>query len=327
MNKCVLDEIQRQIDSGLIQGAVVKTNLNDETISAGIQAENIPMSENSRFDIASAGKPFTATCAAILAEKGMLDLDAPFTAYLPEHVLGKECPITLRDLAAHASGFDNSKPYCSADHVQFMEQLYAWQPAAPRRTTFCYSCGNYILLGKIAEKVSGMDLDTLARTLIWEPLGMTHTTWNAPGPGPFEVQHHLPTREPGVHNDEVCNRANIPLGNGSVFSTAGDLLLFLNDVVQCRKLPEASCRLMQQPEFQAGEKIRTFGWDMSPDGCPSTLSPKTIHHTGWTGQTLFADPQSGICGVVLTSRTGAREEALKGRMRIMDLIVQSADPR
>ncbi|MBR5078122.1 MAG: beta-lactamase family protein, partial [Victivallales bacterium] len=152
MNQLVFDEIQKQIDSGLIHGAVVRTNLSDETIALGIQAGSIPMTAESRFDIASTGKVFTAACIAMLAFKGQIDLDAPFTTYLPDHALGKNCTITVRDLAAHASGFDNSKPYCSADHAEFMRRLYAWMPVNPRRTTFIYSCGNFVLLGKIAEK-------------------------------------------------------------------------------------------------------------------------------------------------------------------------------
>lgn len=319
----VINEIQSQIDAGLIQGAVVKINSGRETLALGFQAGPIPMTEESRFDIASAGKVFTAACAAILAFRGKLDLDAPFTAYLPEHALGKECTITVRDLACHASGFDNSKPYASDEKERFMKQLCSWLPVNPRRSSFVYSCGNYVLLGKIVERVSGMDLDQLSRTLFWKDLGMIHTTWNAPGPGPLEVQHHHPVREPGEHNDEVCCRAGVPLGSGSVFSTAGDMLCFLTDVLQSNVLPRECCRLMLTPEFSAGEKIRSFGWDMSADGIPSTLSPRTIHHTGWTGQSIFVDPETGICGAVLTSRTGNWQEAKTGRLRIMDAMVRT----
>ncbi len=322
--RSVLNEIQRQIDSGLIQGAAVRTNRNTETIALGIQAGTIPITAQSRFDIASTGKVFTAACVALLALDGKINPDAPFTEYLPDHQLGKECTVTVRDLAAHASGFDNSKPYCSADHTDFMQKLYAWMPEAPRRSTFTYSCGNYILLGKIAEKVSGMDLDTLARKLLWEPLGMTRTTWLAPGAGPYEVQHHHPTRSPGIHNDEVCFLADVPLGSGSAFSTADDMFLFLNDIIQRKVFPAAYYDLILKPDFYAGEKIRSFGWDMSKDGRPDGLSEQTIHHTGWTGQSIFADPVTGICGVVLTSRTGDWDLAKEGRKRIMEQIIQTS---
>ena len=324
-DKIVLDEIHEQINSGLIQGAVVRTNLSENTISAGIQAGDIPMSAQSRFDIASTGKVFTAACVALLSLDGKIDLDAPFTEYLPEHILGKDCNITIRDLASHSSGFDNSKPYAADSAEEGMKQICLWRPVNPRRSTFCYSCGNFILLGKIAERVSGMDLDALSRKLIWDPLNMKDTTWNAPGAGPFEVQHHFPTRDPGLHNDDVCFRTNVPMGSGSAFSTAGDMFLFMNDIIERKCFPAAYYDLICKPEFYLdGKPCRTFGWDIRADVLPAGLSSHTIHHTGWTGQSLFADPETGICGVVLTSRTGDWNIAKSARCRIMDLMIQAA---
>lgn len=323
----VYDEIQNQIDSGLIQGAVVRTSLNTQPICLGIQSGTIPMDSSSRFDIASTGKVFTASCIALLALKGKIDIDAPFTEYLPDHCLNGKCDITIRDLAAHASGFYNDKPYKDSNHEEFMRKLYAWQPQVPRRTSFTYSCGNYILLGKIANKVSGMDLDSLARSLIWTPLKMKSTTWNPPGPGKHEVQHHFPDRAPGTHNDEVCFQANLPLGNGSAFSTAEDMFLFVRDIVERKTFPESFYDLICTPEFESNNKIRSFGWDMSPDGRPEGLSVHTIHHSGWTGQTVFADPATGFSGVVLTSRTGDWSEAKKGRIRIIEKIITSGKLR
>ena len=318
-----LTEMQNQISNGVIQGAVVRTSLNEVPLVCGIQSGSVPMSADSRFDIASVGKVFTAGCVALLSLKGEIDLDAPFTGYLPEHALGKDCSITLRDLASHASGFDNSKPYRQADHKEFMRQLYNMLPAAPRRSSFTYSCANFILLGKILNAVTGMDLDSLARQLLWEPLGMVNTTWNAPGPGKDEVQHHQPTRPGGEHNDDVCYLAGIPLGSGSVFSTAGDMVLFLRDIVEQKMFPGAYYDLIGKEEFRCNGTIRSFGWDMTPGARPAGLSDQTIFHTGWTGQSIFADPGSGFYGAVLTSRTGDWLEAKRGRIRIVEKILQA----
>ena len=57
------------------------------------------MTVRSRFDMASTGKTFTASCLALLVCDGLLDPDAPFTRYLPEHQLGHDCDITVRDLS------------------------------------------------------------------------------------------------------------------------------------------------------------------------------------------------------------------------------------
>ena len=173
-------EAQTQIASGLIQGAVIAV-AGGPAAAAGLQcvhpAEK-PMTVHSRFDIASVGKVFTAACCALLAADGELEPDAPFTRYLPEHVLGKSCNITVRDLAMHAGGFDNSKPYDSDDVEIFNRELFGKRPVRPRLEAFEYACSNFILLGKIAERISGTDLDTLARERIWKPLGMDRTQSN-----------------------------------------------------------------------------------------------------------------------------------------------------
>ena len=82
-------EALKQIENGLIQGAVFSVN-GGPVISLGkqcVKPVERAMTENSRFDIASVGKVFTAACCALLAADGKLDPDAPFTEYLPEHAL------------------------------------------------------------------------------------------------------------------------------------------------------------------------------------------------------------------------------------------------
>jgi len=104
------EEIERQMEQHLFQGCVCGT-IDKGPYAFGLQAQHpneIKMMPQSRFDIASVGKVFTASCCVIMHLKGKLDLDAPFTEYLPEHVLGKNCRITVRALANHASGFSNA---------------------------------------------------------------------------------------------------------------------------------------------------------------------------------------------------------------------------
>ena len=232
-------EALKQIDSGLIQGAVFTANGGMPVIAVGkqcIHPVERAMTERSRFDIASAGKVFTAGCCALLIADGKLDPDAPFVSYLPEY-WDKNSDITIRDLALHVSGFDNSKPYNSPDMEVFYHELFHKRPIRPRLEAFEYACSNFILLGMIAERISGMNLEDLARTRIWKPLGMNRTRWTAPGNGPHEVEHWFPNREPGNHNDDVCFNCGFPIGSGSCFSTAGDLLLFARDMLERGHFP------------------------------------------------------------------------------------------
>lgn len=315
------EEAQHQVDSGLIQGAVfARLDAPEDIIAVGNRTTHPPkpMTVHSRFDMASCGKTMTAGCCALLIHQGRLDPDAPFTEYYPEHALGRNCDITIRDLAMHVSGFSNDKPYHSSDRAVFFREIAKKMPERPRGEAFEYSCYNLILLGLILNRLTGKDLDTLAREMIWKPLGMSRTTWNEPGPGPDEVEHWDPNRPAGVHNDAVCLDCGFPLGSGSFFSTAGDMLLFLQDIAARKHFPAVYYDLITQCAYEKNGARRSFGWDMCEEHRPRNFSDKTIFHSGWTGQSIIVDPATGRGGVVLTSRMGDWNLAYAGRVRIME---------
>ncbi len=322
------------MDENLIQGCVCGT-LDKGPFTHGLQTlhpTETRMTPQSRFDIAAVGKVFTASCCALLHVNGKLDLNAPFTEYLPEHILGKDCKITLRALATHSSGFSNNQyhqtfgkeTYAGCTWDEFVHDLMNIKPVRESGTSFEYCCYNFTLLGLILNRITGKDLDTLSRECLWAPLGMTHTTWNEPGPGPNEVEHHFPNRPAGQHNDAVCKNINKPLGAGSAFSTYGDMLLFAKDMAEQTRFPKEYYNLLTTCAFQAdndhgsGFIRRSFGWDMSDYRRPLTFSEHSVFHTGYTGQTIAIDCERGKAAVVLTSRTGDWELAAQGRNRIID---------
>lgn len=327
-------ELRRQIDEGLFAGAVFADADEGPVIAEGRQCfieKQLPMTEKSVFDIASVGKTATASLAALLVADGKLDPDAPFTDYLPEHILAREhCAITVRDLATHSGGFDNSKPYWGeADYAKFLEKLYAKRPVHKRGEMFDYACSNFIYLGKIIEKLTGLDLDTAARKMLWGPLGMTHTTWN-PVPDDGNVVEFSPdtyagtgTRKIGDHNDLSCHQSPVPMGNGSIFTTAGDMRLYLSDMLHRRHFPKAYYDLLFAESFAKGGVRRTFGWDMPAENSPAMLHPdlgfsnSAICHQGWTGPAIIVDPERHFAGVFLGSKTGDYEKSKRGRMVVL----------
>lgn len=314
-------EARKQISDGIIAGAVFGTT--DGIAACGVQTKKPlrNMGNKSRFDIASVGKTFTASCCALLCCDGKLDPDAPFTKYLPEHKLGRNCKITVRHLATHSSGFDNSKPYCTQDKKKFFSALYNQMPVRNPREKYEYSCYNFILLGFIVERVSGMNLGDFSKKRIWQPLGMTNTQWNEPGDGEFEVEHYFPHRPAGRHNDTVCYYFGDPLGSGSCFSTCTDMLKFVDDIANRRKFTKEYYDLISTCQYQDGENCRSFGWDMTKSDIPKgLLGEHSIFHTGWTGQTIFANPETGKSAVVLTSRTGDWGKAVTGRKTIAEIL-------
>ncbi len=321
----VSDELRRQIAEGLMAGCVCGL-VGGPLYAAGERTRHpvsTPMTEDCIFDLASVGKTFTASLCARLAAEGRLDPDAPFTKYLPEHVLAKEnCAITVRDLATHTGGFDNSKPYILPDPAAFDRALFAKRPVRARDVAYEYACSNFIYLGKIVEHLTGTDLETAARTLLWNPLGMRDTCWHEIVGNPRAVETfangHLP---PGMHGDESTRVYPWALGNGSAFSTAGDMLKFADDLLTRRTFPKTYYDLLSTPCWEKDGKRRSFGWDMSAGlHRPFGWSAATIAHGGFTGNTIAVDPERGFAGVVLTSRTGDRLKAYAGHGRLLSLM-------
>lgn len=297
----------------------------------------LPVNVNSLYDLASVGKTQTAALCSLLAAEGKLDPDAPFTEYLTEHVLAKEnCRITVRDLATHSGGFDNSKPYMVADPVRMFEEIYRKRPVRPRGEKFEYACSNFLYLGLIVEKLTGLDLDAAAKKMLWGPLGMTRTTWNTVvGDGNVvefarSTYQGIGPRKIGEHNDYCCHLAPRPMGNGSNFSTCADMLRFVTDLLRRERFPQAYYDLQFTPSFEKGGVKRSFGWDMRAPAAHTELksgtpfSQRAIAHSGWTGPLILVDPELDFAGVVLGSQVAGKEKTMGPRMRIMEELLKNA---
>ena len=99
------------------------------------------------------------------------------------------------------------------------------------------------------------------------------------------------------------------LVRGAVFSTADDLVRFVRDLLTRRTFRSAVYDLLFGVAFEKGGARRSFGFDMSADLRPAGLSDRTIYHSGWTGQTICIDPETGFGGVLLTARCGDHARA------------------
>ena len=334
----VCAEMRRLVAQKLYRGLVCCSN-RVPVVAEGfrtLSSDGGPVTANSLFDLASVGKTQTASLCALLYAAGRLDPDAPFTEYLPEHVLAKEnCKITVRDLATHSGGFDNAKPYATPDPVKYFERLYGKRPVRPRGEKFCYACSNFVYLGLIVEKLTGLDLDAAARKMLWGPLGMAHTTWNTVVGNPDAVEfpestyrwcESDPPRRIGEHNDVCAHWAPRPMGNGSCFSTAPDMRRFCTDLLRREKFPKAYYDLLLTPSFAGDGHRRSFGWEMTApsssfsDWTPTRFSDAAVCHSGWTGPAIAVDPRRDFAGVVLGNRLAGKEDTMGPRMRLLDLM-------
>lgn len=306
----VREMLERDVADGLVRGAVFATadGLGPEAV--GERRPGAPMRTDSLFDVASVTKTFTATAAAILVADGRLDPDAPFTDYLPEHVLAREnCAISVRDLAAHVSGFDGGEAAkAGLDTPGCFRAAMRKRPVRPRGERFEYACYNLVLVGFVVERLSGLRLDAFCRDRVFAPLGLRRTRW-----GPVADDGNV-VRMPGAPavgaiSDWVARGAGVPLGNAGVFSTADDLTRFAQDLLARRAFRPEVYELLFGVAFEKGGARRSFGFDMSAKLRPAGLSDRAVYHSGWTGQTLCVDPGTGFGGVLLTARFGDHARA------------------
>ncbi len=326
----VQDELRRQVASRLIAGGVCATRGGLAWHDGLMRFDPpVPMRPDALFDLASAAKTFTASLCALLVADGRLDPDAPFTDYLPEHVLAKERHgITVRDLATHSGGFDNSKPYIVQDPIEFNRRLYAKRPVRPRGERYDYACSNLIYLGRIVERLTGMDLESAAAKMLWRPLGMNDTYWHNI-PGNARAVEAMQNGHPpiGFKGDEQARAYPAAMGNGAAFSCAADMMKFLDDLCERRTFPKAYYDLLFTPCFEKGGERHSFVWDMGADLRPRGWSAATVRHGGFTGVTVAVDPANGYAGVVLTNRTGDRMKGYEGHRRLLELMSGSCGSR
>ena len=329
-------EVQLQLDYHLIGGCVFCSTEHPEPVPMGTRLHaperKEPMPANALFDMMSVTKTIVATAAAQLVAEGKLDPDAPFTKYLPEHVLGPNCDITVRDLATHSGGFDNDRAYFGKKQ-SFVQDLMQKRPTWKRGERFHYACYNLILIGHILEHLEGKRLDAICKERIFDPLGMADTRW-WPVVGPDRARTVQIMRNPnfiGTCQDGLCQRYKKPQGNAGVFSTAADMLKFVTDILHRKTFKKEVYDLLYTPTFDNATGRRSWGWDMGPKARPAGWSAASIFHSGFSGQTIAIDPggsrscatanpDAGFAGVVLTSRTAEHGTGIICRKRVLSIL-------
>lgn len=291
------------------------------------KAKKFPMHTDAIFDLASVTKAVgTTTAVALCIDRGLIDPDAVFTNYLPGFTGTLKGAITVRDLARHISGFDNRKPYAATRHVT--ETILDFSPVRPPASKYEYSCGNFILLGLLVEKVTGRNVGDFSRDNVFGPLEMRHTYWmSVPNPDPQKVVRQAICGTLGVASDATARCAGVPIGNAGMFSTAEDLAAFCRMVLadgMNGKLRILSTKMIRLIETCPDERSPfAFGWRVNPKFNPPLLSAATLSHTGWSGNSVWIDPVQKKYVIVLTNRIGDHGAAGKARTRLaQDLLCE-----
>ncbi len=305
-------------------------------------ADAPPVTAGTLYDLASLTKVVaTTTMAMILVDEGRLDLDQPVMEILPGFQgPGKEA-VTVRHLLTHSSGLQAIAPLYKEikGKAAFAERIQAMDLEYPTGSRSVYSDPGIILLGEILEQAAGQPLEAFVRERIFEPLGMRDTLFRPPAElrsriAPTEID---PWRGRLIHG-EVHDENAFALGgvapHAGLFGTAGDLSRFaqmlLNGGISNgrRIVSRETVELFTRRAGIPGSD-RALGWDTkSAEGSSAgtLLSSRSFGHTGFTGTSIWMDPERQLFVILLTNRVHpSRENNLirEARPAVADAVVRA----
>lgn len=286
------------------------------------------MPRDAIFDLASLTKVIgTTTASEILYDRHLLDLDAPVVQYIPEFAgtPGHE-KVLVRNLLSHSSGLNSREVLWKQanDRAGIMRLIYAlpldWEPG----TRTQYRDYNMIVMGEIVQRITHEHLDRFLRHHVFRPLGMKDTGYN---PRPKLIQRIVPTEQDdvlrhrlvhGVVHDENAFLMGGVSGHAGLFSSGRDLSsfaqMYLNGgTYKGRRIVSAeTLSLFMKRQLSPAGTTRALGWDTPAKGSfPGDLAcSDAIIHTGFTGTSIYIDPQRDAFIILLTSRVNPTRQNL-----------------
>src|SRR5580658_398364 len=340
----VIDPIvQEAIRDGQIPGAVVLVGHDGQVIyrkafgERSLEPRREAMTVDTIFDLASLTKVVATTTAVMqLVQKGQIRVNEPVAKYIPEFGENGKEEITIRELLTHFSGLpqdlDLSQPWEGRETG--LRMAYAAKPSYAPGSRFLYSDVNFIVLGALVERVSGMPLQEFCEKNIFAPLKMAHTrflppaSW-APKIAPTQYDEHDQMLR-GVVHDPRARRMGGVAGHAGLFSTADDLATFAQALIDGRKIlsPLTVEKMTTPQQPPTATAVRGLGWDIdSPlsSNRGELLPVGSFGHTGWTGTSLWIDPTTNTYIIVLSNSVHPRGEgnAVSLRSKVATAIAAS----
>jgi serine-type D-Ala-D-Ala carboxypeptidase len=312
------------------------------------------LSTETIFDLASLTKPVaTTTMAAILYERGQLELDAPLIGTLPEFRSASDLrrdEVTFQMLLSHSSGLPAyEKLFLKArSREELLHTALATPLTADPGTRAEYSDIGFILLGLALERLSGEPLDVFCQREIFGPLAMSNTTFNPPEgirasiPPTADERVEATTGQQnprstfrnrliqGEVQDENASVLGGVAGHAGLFSTARDLAIFASALLQggIPILRPQTVALFTRRESAPAGTSRALGWDTpsAPSQSGKYFGSSSYGHLGYTGTSIWIDPDRQLSITLLTNRTSpdCSNQAIKQvRPKFHDAVVEA----
>lgn len=270
------------------------------------------------FDLASVTKAIATTFACMrLYEVGLLDLKQPIVEVLPEFSGSdpRRNRVTFEMLLAHSSGlpayvrlFETAR-----NKEQLLQQAFAVPLASVPDSSAAYSDIGFILLGEAIERLTGEPLDAYCYGEIFSPLGLAHLRFNPPQnwkstiPPTERDQPLRPYVIQGEVNDENAFVMGGVGGHAGCFGTALDVACFAECMLRGGDplFNRHTVKLFTRVQASPPGTSRALGWDTpsAPSQSGRYFSRKSFGHLGYTGTSLWVDPERQLSVTLLTNRT------------------------
>ncbi len=278
---------------------------------------------NTVFDLASVTKVVATTASAmLLQERGLLALDSSVASILPEFVSlaptaqrSDREAVTLRMLLTHSSGLPAYIKLFEFAHTpdELVQSALATPLVAPPGSKAEYSDIGFILLGEILTRLSGASLDAFAHREIFAPLAMSCTCFNPPAAWkptipPTEDDRTFRQRIiQGEVNDENASVMGGVGGHAGLFASATDIARFAECMLRRGSpiLKPTTIELFTSRQASPTGTSRAIGWDTpsQPSSSGRYFSSRSFGHLGFTGTSLWIDPERQVSITLLTNRT------------------------
>jgi serine-type D-Ala-D-Ala carboxypeptidase len=298
---------------------------------------------DSIFDLASVTKIVaTTSMAMILYMLGLLDLDMPAVALVPEFAADnpRNPEVTIRMLLAHSSGLPAyEKLFLEAKtRDELLAATFSTQLTADPGTRTEYSDIGFIILGIALERLAEEPLDSFCRREVFGPLGMLRTAfrplaaWHDSIPPTVDDRTFRQRIIQGEVQDENASVMGGVSGHAGLFATAGDLATFAHTMLQGGRpiiRPETLAVFTRRESSPPGT-TRALGWDTpsSPSQSGKYFLATSFGHLGYTGTSLWIDPERQLSVTLLTNRTwpDCANQAIKQlRPKFHDAVVEALE--
>jgi len=310
------------------------------------ETDSPPVTPATFFDVASITKVVaTTTMAMVLYERGLLELDATVAGVVPEF-LADSCgavdarrrDVTFRMLLAHCSGLPAYEKLFLKVHSrdELLRAAFTTSLSSVPGTRVEYSDIGFIVLGAALERIANEALDTFCQREIFSPLSMINTGFNPPASAREKIP---PTADDrtfrkkiilGAVQDENASVLDGVAGHAGLFSTAADLTRFAHAMLRGGGpvLRPETIALFTRRESAPTGTSRALGWDTpsAPSQSGKYFGPGSFGHLGYTGTSLWVDPERQLSIVLLTNRTWpdcANQAVKQVRPRIHDAVVEA----